>query len=266
MSDPSRTVERLEAELNELRERLSSLETARSARPPRRRALLGVLAAVALLGSAVAYGQATCSQTLASLGMVTFCANNPAVAADVNTNFTALVNLVQAKVGTLSAGATSTQTITAARMNIGGPVSSASHITGGNSSGNIHIDGTANGNVYLGWYSGKGTVFGSGSQSEVARIDPSGNLTLSGTINSHRPIQVASNSCTGTNSSCTATCAAGVIKTAWGFHGGNGANTDFGFAQNTCGSFVQWKGSCIGQSSCTVSTGCNASSIILECW
>ena len=84
--------------------------------------------------------------------------------------------------------------------------------------------------------------------------------------NSHRPIQVASNSCTGTNSSCTATCAAGVIKTAWGFHGGNGANTDFGFAQNTCGSFVQWKGSCIGQSSCTVSTGCNASSIILECW
>ena len=49
--------------------------------------------------------------------------------------------------------------------------------------GNLHIDAASGNSVYLNWYGGTGgTFFGNGSAGQKARIDGSGNLTLSGTV------------------------------------------------------------------------------------
>ncbi|MBX7100230.1 MAG: hypothetical protein K1X89_21115 [Myxococcaceae bacterium] len=80
---------------------VAGLKAGAPAQRTRRRRLAAVGATLGLAGVAawcsIAYA-ATCTQTLPA-PLVTFCANNPAVASDINGNFAALVNFVTSKVG-----------------------------------------------------------------------------------------------------------------------------------------------------------------------
>jgi hypothetical protein len=65
--------------------------------------------------------------------------------------------------------------------------------------------------------------------------------------------------------SCTASCPSGlVIRQAIGFHGVS-ARADIPLSAWACGTAQHWMGSCIGASSCTVSTGCTSSSLHMIC-
>ena len=74
------------------------------------------------------------------------------------------------------------------------------------SNGNLHIDsaGTTSHAIYLNWYTSdgnsttNGTIFGNGNSGQVAKIDGSGNLTLSGSITfSDGSVQTAAGSTEG---------------------------------------------------------------------
>lgn len=72
-----------------------------------KRSLLAVLVVVSVVGFVGrALAQATCAAPMVwAPGLIAFCADTPAVASDVNQNFSALVNHVQQKVGTLGSAA-----------------------------------------------------------------------------------------------------------------------------------------------------------------
>lgn len=77
----------------------------RAQRLRRRFAAIGsvaVVAVVAVLWGGPALAQAMCSPTLTLAGMTTFCADQPAQASQVNTNFLKIIQAVEAKIGPLS--------------------------------------------------------------------------------------------------------------------------------------------------------------------
>ncbi|HEY0880004.1 MAG TPA: hypothetical protein VGD87_00675, partial [Archangium sp.] len=117
--------------------------------------------------------------------------------------------------------------------------------------------------LYLNWHSGtNGVIIGNGASAQAMHLQSNGNLNLT-SINGRRPAVSYGNNCNA--GSCYAFCSnGGVVREAWGFHGNSwNANIGGGWA---CGSGVQWMGACIGQTGCTVSTGCGSSGIWIDCW
>jgi hypothetical protein len=75
-------------------------------------------------------------------------------------------------------------------------------------------------------------------------------------------IELAVNSCN--QASCTATCPSGsTIVSAFGFHGAY-HSADVA-SQWTCGAAIEYMGSCLGGTSCTVSSGCGTSGMQMLC-
>ena len=200
-----------------------------------------------------------------------FLANTPAKAAEINTNFAQAKEWLEAKVGAVAAGAPSTSAITASSLSTTGTVSFGAQTRQMmNLFGSTYGIGVQNATYYersaggFAWYL-NGThangAFDSGGGTELMRLESTGNLAVT-TINNRRPAYTVFNTCNA--ATCTASCGAGVVKMAFGFHGMNGTTT----ATSTwgCGSALSWLGNCVGQSSCTVTTGCSSSSLFLECW
>jgi len=85
--------------------------------------------------------------------------------------------------------------------------------------GNLHIDAASGNSVYLNWYGGTGgTFFGNGSAGQKARIDGSGNLTLSGTVDG---VDISARDAILTSTTTTANAAYG-----WGNHASAGYTND----------------------------------------
>lgn len=109
------------------------------------------------------------------------------------------------------------------------------------------------------------------NNSKLGSLDASGNLSITGnltlgtngTVGGRRPAFTATANCA--TSSCTASCAPGVIKFALGFHGTN-FDTQVNQSAWGCGTAISWMGSCIGAQSCTISTSCTSSAVFAECW
>lgn len=82
----------------------------------------------------------------------------------------------------------------------------AGSIHGGDNAGNVHVyadSAGSDGYVYLNWFGGNGVKFGNGSQSKVAEIDGSGNMTAA----SFNGIQMSVvQSPLNTNMHCEAVC------------------------------------------------------------
>ena len=233
-----------------------------------------------------AWAAGMCAQTLPG-GMNTMCPNEPAKAAEVNTNFQLLANYLTAKTGALG-----TNTNLAA-----GPIVSTGTITA-----NSTIRGKA-ANTAQGFELDWNRSVGSGSTdlvnykdtgpggfnfwngaTKIAEINNNGdmisqyathtyaNITNTATIanatitfvNGRRPVAVVTNNCA--TGSCSATCPVGIVKMGWGFHGVNGQTTNFDPQAGVCGKATTWMGACINGTSCTINTACGSSSIYLECW
>ena len=245
------------------------------------RTTFGVLAVVALSSTVwfvrAANAAGTCAQTLPA-PLVTFCADQPALASEVNGDIQGVLNFLTNKTGPLSTSAITTSAVTvsgnvtAASGNINGQL-----VVGSSNSQAIDMFGNSYGMGLQTWTTyfrtgGGFSWFLNGTHVGGNRNDPGaggttlmsldGNgLTLTA-INGRRPAYTATNRCnTGT---CTASCGAGVVKMAFGFHGFDGTGNDSG--DWLCGSGMQWLGHCIGSNTCTVTTGCGSSSLLLECW
>lgn len=250
----------LSIQLDALRERVAQLEAEKTTAARKRR--WGLFVGVAILvgtGTALA-ADGNCPNALPFC----FAPDTPAQASQVNHNFAQLHEWLVAKVGapatagiaTSSVAATGTISATRGTFSCG----SNQCVSGNNVAGNFHLDtSSAGGATYVNWFSGSsGVVFGVGSQSETGRIDTRG--FVAGGRRS--PSVIATNNCAA--ASCTATCPSGtVVKMAFGFHG---QNTTSGSGAWVCGGGFQWLGSCVGNSSCSVSTACGSSGVFLECW
>lgn len=170
--------DQLKQELEALRERVVQLEGARS----RRTRVFGVGVALAVVaGTSVWAANGTCPNQLPFC----FTPNEPALASEVNHNFSQLKEWLENKVGPVtgngissSAGISTTGGINATNTNV--TITNA-RLVGTNLAGNFHIDTIGNA-LYLNWFSGNGTTFGNGAQGQVARIDASGNFTNSGSL------------------------------------------------------------------------------------
>lgn len=191
-----------------------------------------------------------------------FVANNPANATEVNHNFMQLKEWLETKVGVVSAAGVTASRVAASGAVTGATLASSNvtvsdRIVGANAAGNLHVDSSGTG-TYLNWFGGNAVIFGTGTQSEVARIDNRG-LVVAG----HRaPSVIVSTNCAA--GSCLASCPAGTtIKLAFGLHG-LAANAQSG--NWSCGGGFQWKGDCVGGTSCTTTTACGSSGTFLECW
>jgi hypothetical protein len=215
---------------------------------------------------------ATCTQTLPA-PMVTFCPDNPALASEVNGNLQQLVTWITAKTGTISNANLTAQNVTATTVTSTGAVRA------------MAIDATSGLNLTWNKSGGTGETdfqnfpgLGTGgfafynNNTKIGSLDSAGNLNLNGgitvgansTIGGRRPAFTATNNCT-TSGTCTASCAPGVVKFALGFHG---TNFDAQVNQSSwgCGTAISWMGSCVGASTCTISTACPSSAMFAECW
>ena len=245
-------------ELEALRCRVAELE-ARGATTPARAAsrrmplLLGSLAALLAVGVGTAFAaNGNCPNGLPFC----FAANAPANASEVNHNFAQLKEWLERKTGAVSSAEVTTSRLNTTDISLNG-----GKLVGSNSSGNLHIESPTNG-LYLNWFSGTGgVIIGNGAQGQAARIETNGNLQIA-TVNNRRTATVVKLACA--TGACTATCAPGVVKYAWGFHGAN-VNANIG-GNWECGGGREWMGSCVGNQTCTVTTACGSSSLFLECW
>ncbi|MDP3503657.1 MAG: hypothetical protein Q8S33_25200 [Myxococcales bacterium] len=249
----------LASQLNTLRERVARLEAEKTARRSKRSVIVAAVIVVAT-GTALA-ADGNCPNGLPFC----FAPDAPAEAAQVNHNFSQLREWLVAKVGLpTSAGITTssvsaTGTLSGTRANFS-PCGANQCLSGNNAAGNFHIDtNTPGGATYLNYFSGtQGTVFGAGTSTEVGRIDTRG-FVAGGR---RTPSTVVSTNCATAN--CSATCPSGtVIKMAFGLHGLSVNGTSGAWL---CGGGLQWAGSCIGNSSCSIVTGCGNSGLYLECW
>lgn len=253
-------------ELAALRTRVAELEAKGTSTPPSRRKAWLALFTAGLVAAGV--GTAFAASGTCPNGMqYCFSANSPALASEINFDLSQLKGWIETKVGsTASASVTSTGIAnTGTLANTGDLNVTQGRLTGYATAGNFHINSGAdnsNNTLYLNWHGGSGgVVIGNGAGAQAARFESNGNLQLT-SVNGRRPVTTTAATCTTAN--CAATCTAGVIKSAWGFHGANwNANVGGGWA---CGSGIQWMGGCIGQSSCSVATSCGSSSLWLECW
>ena len=250
------------------------------------RTTLSVFAVTALTSTVwfvhTARAAGNCAQTLPG-PLVTFCPDNPALAAEVNGNFSTLATSLINKAGPLSNtnlvstnAALTTPTITGVSAFNGQIQANGGGAMPIDFFGNTYGLGVQNSTSYFrtgggfAWFAG-GTHVGANTNdpgaggSVLATLDGAGVFRPRSidvvTINGRRPAYVVTNSCAA--SSCTATCGSGLVKMAFGFHG-IGANGTSGSWQ--CPGSFQWLGACMGQASCTVTTGCSSSGIFLECW
>ncbi len=244
-------------ELEALRKVVEELQEERRKRNARRGPMI-LLAAV----TAVTVGTAWAANGNCPNGLpFCFAANAPAIAAEVNTNFAFLREWQEAKTGPLDAGF----------INTPGLQINGQFITGNTGTGNFHINTlpNQNGKLFLNWHTGNGgVVFGNGAAGQAGAINAAGLLTVNDinvttAINGRRPQRSYFANCSAAN--CSVSCGnGGVIRQAWGFHGNNyNNNIGGGWA---CGSGIEWRGSCIDQTSCTAVTGCGTSSIWIDCW
>ena len=106
------------------------------------------------------------------------------------------------------------------------------------SNGNLHIDADNGNGIYLNWYgtqsatSTAGTYFGNANAGQVARIDGSGNLTLSGTVDG---VDIAARDSVLTSTTTTANAA---LPKAGGTMTGNLTIDYTGNATNDAGLYV----------------------------
>jgi len=251
----------LVAQLDTLRDRVAQLEAEKASRTVKRKWVIVAAALVVIATGSALAADGNCPNALPFC----FAPDSPAQAAQVNHNFSQLQEWLVAKVGLpTSAGITTssvaaTGTISGTRANFslcGGQQC----LSGNNAGGNFHIDtNTPAGGTYLNYFSGTlGTVFGAGTSTEVARIDTRG--FVAGGRRS--PSVVVTNNCA--TASCAASCPSGtVIKMAFGLHGLSTTGTSGPWA---CGTGFGWAGSCVGNTGCTIASGCSNSGVFLECW
>ncbi len=270
----STDLEQLQARVDQL-ERVLATQSAKS-KAPRKRHRVFVAMAVVLFAAVVPLWAstawaATCAQTLPA-PMVTFCPNNPAVAADVNANFQQLATWVEAKTGTISNTNITAQSITSVGAVRAAMVDSASglNLTWNKSAGT----GESDFQNFPGL--GPGGFAFYNNNTKIASLDSAGNLAINGSITlaangtiagsggtARRPSFMASANCTAVT--CSISCAPGVVKWAVGFHGAN-YNSKVDLSAWQCGNGMTWLGNCIGSASCSVTTNCNPSSVFAECW
>lgn len=240
------------AELEALRARVSQLEQERR---PRRFGPAVLLAAVTVATIGVTW--AANGDCRAGMPWC-FAANSPAMASQVNDNFTFLHDALTKKTGGLDGGGLSPT---------GNVNFYESQVIGTNASGNFHINTMpTTGRLYLNWHSGRGgVIFGNGQEGQAAAISAAGNLTVS-TINGRSPPNYKSISCTTGN--CAISCDTGTtVAWAFGFHGFDGTNRSVAMIGGTwaCGQAVELMTRCAGASSCSLTTGCTTSSMVAEC-
>ncbi len=243
-------------ELEALRTRVFELEaTQRARRRTWRRAAMGsVVVLAASVGTALA-ANGNCPNGFPFC----FAADQPAVASQVNHNFSQVLEWLEAKTGARATAGVQTPTVTTTgnvNMNNGGQLI-------GTGTGAFHINTLpAAGTLYLNWHSGAGGVIvGNGASAPAVTMQSNGNVNLT-TVNGRRPAVPYSQNCNA--SSCSVSCGnGGTIRQAFGFHGfGAGANS----GDWLCGGGLQWLGACIGSASCTVTTGCGSSGLWIDCW
>ncbi len=251
----------------------SRAEVQRYQRQSRRRA--GALAAaalviVALWGGRGAWAVGNCTQVLPA-PLISFCPDEPALASEMNTNFETLHTWIVAKVGTLSSanitgqsasfsGAVSFGSTTRQMLNlfstqygIGVQPSTQYFRTGGGFA--WFLNGT---------HADTQNAAGAGGTS-LMTLSNAGDLTVT-TVNGRRPAFTRTAYCAA--GSCQVSCAPGVVKLAFGFHGARPEGYSSSWAcgdSNNQGGF-QWLGNCMGQTTCTVNTGCGQSGVFAECW
>ena len=199
-NDLQQRVKQLEQLLADTRQ---GLERQRQTRTRIAKALVAVLAVGSLVaGVQEARAWGGCNQFLSSYGLKTFCAGDPALASDINSNFQVLAKDLEAKVGkisdpkvTISGGtatltgmltanggltvkgdAASSGTVSGIKGTFGSGSSGGTMLGGGNTAGNLHIDATT-GATYLNYYAGKGVYFGNGAAGIAASVDAAGKTT-----------------------------------------------------------------------------------------
>jgi hypothetical protein len=228
------------------------------------------LAAVVAVTSTVwvnrtAWAQTVCAQTLPA-PLKTFCPNDPALASQINGNFQQVVSWVEAKTGPIASANVTAGSLTATSLTANQKIRGKAQVA----TQGFELDWNRSGVVgetdfvnFPDQGTGGFRFYNGGTQ--VASISSVGDLAVT-SVNGRRPAYVSANACSGANSSCTANCSPGVVKQGWGFHGGNGTNSNISINPWSCGNAYTWMGSCIGQTSCTISTLCPTSSIWVECW
>jgi hypothetical protein len=190
-------------QLQVLEQRIVCLEARERSRLRIAKALVAVVAVGSLVaGVQEARAWGGCNQFLSTYGLKTFCAGDPALATDINSNFQVLAKGLEAKVGkisdakvTISGGtatltgkltanggltvtgdAASSGTVSGFKGTFGSGSSGVTMLGGGNTAGNLHIDAT-NGATFLNYYAGKGVYFGNGASGIAASVDSAGNLS-----------------------------------------------------------------------------------------
>lgn len=251
----------LTAQLDTLRDRVARLEAEKASRTVKRKWVIVIATLVVVATGSALAADGNCPNALPFC----FAPDSPAQAAQVNHNFSQLQEWLVAKVGlptsagitTSSVAATGTISGTRANFSVCGPNQC---LSGSNASGNFHIDtNTPAGATYLNYFSGTaGVVFGAGTSTEVARIDGRGFVAAG----RRSPSVLVTNNCTA--GTCVASCPAGTVaKLAFGLHG---LSTSGNSGDWLCGGGFQWLGTCLGGSTCVVTTGCGTSGVFLECW
>lgn len=263
----------LSEQLAALRSRVETLERERVVRQARgKRLALAAVVALSLGGSLAWAANGACPNGYPFC----FVADQPAQAVEVNTNFAQIKEWVEAKVGTVAAGTPSTSPVTMTRASFGSTTQQTLNLYGTG-----YGVGVQNSTEYFrsgggfAWYlngthndaqnnSGGGTTLMTlSSAGGLAISDLSTSSITTTTVNGRRPVYVVTNNCTvGT---CAASCGAGVVKFGLGFHGNNPSGNPQ-FQGGVCGNAVTWMGSCTGQQTCSITTGCGTSGMYLECW
>ena len=274
-----RTPAEVERQLEVLQ--LARALSARESRRLRSRVLRGVVG-LGLVGALTlvflnrtAWAAGTCAQTLPA-PLVTLCPDEPALASEVNGNFASLASAINNKTGSLTGtGITTTGDLSGRNLTLSGyaDFTATSTLQAIRLASPSYGMGVQNSTTYFrtaggfSWFANGTHVAGGvddpgAGGSRLMRLDSGGNLTVL-SVNGRRPSFVATNTCT--TGTCSASCAPGVVKSGFGFHGYNW-NTNNDSASGVCGKQYQWMGACIGQTTCQVTTGCSASSIWLDCW
>ncbi len=256
----------LSQELEALRTRITELERARAAPKSRRRFRL-IAAALAVTGAVVA-GTASAANGACPNGLP-FCfqENTPALASEVNHNFSQVKEWMETKAGPVGTSAVVTPRLVVLD---GGTLVVPNGLMGAGSGGNFVIESPA-GPMFLNYGSRNQVAINSLPGGAAAAVfNNNGGLDLNDHVVSRTSIppgrRAPSSVITGYNNgnSSAATCPSGtVVKMAFGFHGMPHTSRSETFV---CGQAISWLGGCIGQTSCTMTSGCATTGVWIECW